>query len=290
MGIFDFRKKAREEQTDLNPQETEYQQTMDEEQKRLDAEEKEKQALAEAERVRVAEEERKRQEEEKRIREAEEEKRRQEQETRKRMAVYQGFEKYTEVNCSVFADAHYECTYDDIQFTAEIAPPKEHVIELKKDKDDISYSTIAFDVKMIYNGEKKCSLLPRIIFKEKRHPRYGEYESLSKVYLKNGENRYVLDLSNVSTVSGNSEYFGRQELDTAVYPIGPNTVSALKDLFSSGDLDKAIKVGYESKRLDLTTINQIKSFIETCEQAGIFEQQDFKHLNDGCHVLTLFND
>lgn len=269
MAIFDFGKKGREEKAFLSAEE---------ERQRI---ENEKQQEEEA---------RKQQEEEARKRREEQEKELQEALLLQRMRTYAGFIKYTDVNCEVFVQAGYICSYDDIEFTAEITPEEKALRFINEEGKKEENYNVSFDIKMVYMGGNKCKLIPRIIFQEERYTKYGEHDTLSKVLLKNGENRYILNVSNVSTVSYNEDYIGRVEKDKAVYLIGVNTVAALRDIVSSKDLDKAIRVGYYTKRLDRYCINQIKSFLDTCEHAGIFEQEDFKKCDDSCVVLTQFNE
>lgn len=272
MAIFDFGKKEREEKA------------------RLSAEEEQKRVAEEEERKRKEEEERKRKEEEERRRQEELEKDRQEALALMRIQPYVGFMKYTDVKCEVFAQAGFKCSYDDIEFTAEIAP-EDKALKFRDEKGQEERNfKVSFDIKMVYVGGNKCALTPRIIFQEMRYNEYREYKQLSKVYLKNGENRYVLNISDVSTVSYNSEYSGHVEEDQAVYIIGVKTVDILREMVSPNNLDKAIRVGYHTKRLAQHNINRIKGFLDVCERAGIFEQEFFKIHEDSCVVLTKFNE
>ena len=80
------------------------------------------------------------------------------------------------------------------------------------------------------------------------------------------------------------------EIDTSVYIVGPKLLSALNDIISSPpEYDKAIRIGYYTSQLTSQDIDKIEKFVEICNEAGIFEQEEFLALNDTCSVLTSLN-
>ena len=294
-------RKAEEERKRLAAEEAERKRKAEEERKRKAAEEAESQRKAEEERKRKAAEEAKRKrkaEAERKKQQEEEQKRKREEEARKLMAVYDNFASHTSVNCKAFADAGFQCNFDDMEYTAEISPAEKYIDSsyVKDGKYNIedgkktpsSYSTtVALDLKMICVGGK-CVLYPRINVRCWFGTRFGQ-KTIEKMYIKVGENRYVATLPNVTTYTERSNY-GSYETDYATLALGADDIDILRQI-ATGKYQSKIRLGNGEGRMELTDkdVRDIKSFLDVCDRAGVFEQALFKAEAARFSAITLFN-
>lgn len=269
MGIFGFGKNAREES------------------ERLAAEQ------AESDHV-VAEERRKLIEEE--------EKKRQEEEIKKRMAVYDNFDRYTSVDCKVFAEARFECAYDDIQFMATIRPQREYLDSsyLLADgsynedkygglKPDLKATTISLDLKMLYDQARGSVLFPRIKM-SCWFNRFGDSDTIKKIVIKVGGNRYYAVLTNVTKYIESTNYGSHEETDYSTLCLGLKDIDILKEI-AEGKYRAYIQLGEGKGKMSLSEkdVAGVKEFITVCEKAGVFEQAALTEEENKFVTLTKFN-
>lgn len=190
------------------------------------------------------------------------------------------FAPYTNVDLNVFIDKGYSCYYDDFEFMAEISPVNNTITY----GTDDTY-TIKMDIKVIYSAGS-CTLVPRLIFTRKGMQTYID-SSMSDVYIKNGENRYIIDVSGCSRSSSSKSYTAT---DSSVEPMYVGGLIMLQDI---AEYPQAISVKMgsfaESHTLTAEQQQQLKAFYEDCKAAGIFDQ-DFLLRTDDYTIKTLFNE
>lgn len=195
--------------------------------------------------------------------------------------VFSKFQPYTSVDLSVFKEAGYKTSYDEYAFTAELYPPTSKILN----KDDYVSSTITIDLKLVYSSGK-CRIVPRMIFECTRYRCYSS-DRLTNIYIKNGENRYQVD------VSGGSYSFGSsyQATGFSVEPISKTGTEMLADLahstypievFFNGGINCTMTLTEKDKKI-------VSDFYDTCLKAGVFDQDTLYIFEDDYSILTLFN-
>ena len=192
------------------------------------------------------------------------------------------FAPYTSVDMEVFKKAGWECSFDNFMFNAEIYP-KTQTIEFVADKTTYQ---IRMDLKVIYSAGS-CVVIPRFIFKrDGRKPYYDD--RMTDVYIVNGENRYNVDVSGCSR-SSSSKYY--TATDSSVEPMYLGGMLMLQDLaeYPQGVF---VKMGSYTDKiwLENTDLAAIKTFYETCKEAGVFEQSYLQNHKDDYSIITLFNE
>ncbi len=189
------------------------------------------------------------------------------------------FQPYTNVNLEVFTKAGYYCYYDDFKFMAEIAPSGRI-----SDKDEYDTYTISADIKMLYSAGE-CILIPRLIFK--RNGMFTYYDDrMEDVYIKNGENRYIIDVSGCAR-STNSK--SSTATDSSVEPIYDIGYFMLQDIAENAQT-VTVRFGvYEEFVLTTANIDFLKNFYNTCKEAGVFSQKASAYSDDYA-IRTLFNE
>ena len=198
------------------------------------------------------------------------------------------FQPYTNVDLSVFEAAGYNCSYDQWSFTAELSPST-NKISWKAQDPDYSYisddCSISVDVKVVY-GAGSATLVPRFIIYRSGTNAYFD-SRMDEVYIKNGENRYRIDVTGVSRSTDSKNY---SATESTVEPFYLSGSIMLADLAKSNE-----SISVCINRIDEYTLTDadktiIKDFYETCEKAGIFGQEFINSRIDNAHIITLFNE
>ena len=198
------------------------------------------------------------------------------------------FQPYTKVDLSVFEAAGYNCRYDQWGFTAELNPSTDKISWTAQDpeysyvSDDCS---ITVDVKVVY-GAGAATLVPRFIIYRSGTNAFLD-SRMDEVYIKNGENRYRIDVTGV-TRSTDSKYYTATE--SVVEPFYLSGCIMLADIANSSE-----EVSVCINKIDEYTLSDadkttIKNFYETCKSAGIFDQEFINTRMDHTHIITLFNE
>lgn len=191
------------------------------------------------------------------------------------------FQDYTDVNLDVFISKGYSCYYNDFEFSAELSPAS-GAIQYKGEDDTYS---ITMDIKVLYSAGS-CVLIPRLIFKRDGQKTYFD-DRMSKVYIRNGENRYIVDVSGCSRSTSSKNYTGT---DSSVEPMYAGGRIMLEDL-ALYPKSIEIKMGSYADRFTLTAEDKekISLFYADCVEAGIFNQT-FLDNSDDYTIRTLFNE
>lgn len=199
---------------------------------------------------------------------------------------YDYIQPYSTVDLNVFKDAGYKLTYVEMEFVAELTNPKEitaTIASSSKYLPDDTY-TIKMDLRMVWNGST-CTWVPRLILKANGYKTYA-YGALKEVFIKVGENRYVINASGASRSTDNKNYTASE---SSVEPFGPVGLEALRYIANT---DKEVKVAFDNRgtfTLTSADIAALKSFLDLCEKAGVFEQPAFLLNVDDYSTLTKFN-
>ncbi len=193
------------------------------------------------------------------------------------------FKDYTDVNLDVFINKGYNCYYDDFEFMAEISPAKKIEVTTGSGSYADTY-TIKLDIKVIYSAGS-CVLVPRMIFTRKGFDTYCD-DRMTDVYIKNGENRYIVDVSGCSRSSSSKNYTAT---DSSVEPMYVGGLVMLEDL-AKYPKDITVKMGSYADTITLTAADKqlLKEFYNDCLEAGIFDQS-FLIQSDDYSIRTLFN-
>lgn len=199
---------------------------------------------------------------------------------------YDYIQPYSTIDLNVFKNAGYKLTYVEMEYVAELTNPKEiqaTVSSGSKYLDDDVY-TIKMDLRMVWNGST-CVWVPRLILKAKGYKTYA-YGSLEEVFIKVGENRYVINASGASRSTDSKNYTASE---SSVEPFGPVGLEALRYIANT---NKQVKVAFDNRgtfTLSSADITALKNFLELCEKAGVFEQPAFQISTDDYSTLTKFN-
>ena len=197
--------------------------------------------------------------------------------------VFDRFQPYTDVDLSAFKSAGYTSSYDEFNFTAELYPANSSITF----EGTYDTYTIKFDLKLIYSAGE-CLVVPRMIFTRSGMLTYYD-SSMDVVHIKNGENRYQVDVSGCSRSSSSKS---STATDSSVQPIRLKGLVMLKDL---ADSSETITMIFNNYTLDIITLTDsdkaiIKSFYDTCLAAGVFDQDGLYDYTDNYYVITLFNE
>lgn len=196
------------------------------------------------------------------------------------------FKSYTDVDVQLFFIKGYSCYYDDFEFMAEISPVKNKIVH--KVEDD-TY-TIKLDIKVLYSAGS-CVLIPRMIFTREGMKTYID-DRMTKVYIKNGGNRYIVDVSGCSRSSYSELYYylDHTATDSSVEPMYAGGIVMLKDLAENPQTIE-VKMGSYADSFYLTEADKqiLKDFYNDCLEAGIFDQSFLLNQTADYTIRTLFN-
>ena len=111
---------------------------------------------------------------------------------------------------------------------------------------------------------------------------------MENIYIRIGENRYKVDVSDCSRSSSN------KATDTAVEVLRDVGVMMLKDIVNSDD---EIHVNFDVSQFwdfsDITLTSEdretLKNFYNACEEAGVFDQEALYATQDDYYIITRFN-
>ena len=201
----------------------------------------------------------------------------------------QKFQPYTDVKMDVLEKYGFMASsYDEFAFTAEFRPMVNTIKCKSNSKYDDEY-TIEMDIKVVYSGNS-CTLFPRLIFTRKGTGTYYD-NAMETVYIRNGENRYQVDVSGCYRYSKSSKYGDGTATDSSVEVLCSNGIAMLKDI---ANIDNSIHVrfdyyGGKDITLSVTDKAALKKFYDACEEAGIFEQDALYTLQDDFSAITLLN-
>ena len=197
------------------------------------------------------------------------------------------FQPYTDVDLEVLINAGYKCTsYDDFEFKAFIQPPV-HTINYKG-----SITRYKIDMEIIIIPDKAGVLVsPRFIFSRAGLGPYYEGQ-LKKIFIKNGENRYSVDAAGCLRTVDSSGYSAK---DLLVAPLNLVGICMLRDISLYPQDQITFKMGSDMDVTELfysnaTVINAFKNFYNTCEEAGIFNQEYLLTHSDRYSIITLHNE
>ena len=200
-------------------------------------------------------------------------------------STFAKFQPYTQVDLGVLEKAGFTSSFDNYKFTAEFYPPTNTISGKDSFSGDDTLS-ITLDIKAVYSAGT-CLLVPRMIFKRAGYLTYSD-SRMADVYIRNGENRYHVDLSGVSR-SSSSKYYSAT--DTCVEPLRTRGLIMLADL-ATNPMDISVMFGNSLVDFTLTDSDKavFKTFYDTCKEAGIFDQNGLHEYSDNYYVVTLFNN
>lgn len=196
---------------------------------------------------------------------------------------YQYFAPYSAIDVNIFKEAGFTCGFDNMQFAAELDAP-----------ETISYSdsgtsyTISFDLRMLWNSyNASATWIPRIyLYTNGSSPRWDN--TLNTVYIKAGENRYQLTVSDVYRYESSSSWTASESVTER---IGQNGLAMLEYIAAT---THPVEVRFNTRAAFTLTdehIAAIRSFLDTCRKAGVFAQPEVYLYDDSLRfrTITLFN-
>lgn len=197
---------------------------------------------------------------------------------------YKYLQPHTSVDLTVFKDAGYTLTYNEVLFSATLTAPTVISCIDMIDIHTIDTYTFSFELVMHWDG-RVCTWLPRLVMTASG-PRTYECSPLDKVYFKAGENRYVIDVQSVERsifpTSGEAE-------ERVAEPLGPDGTDMLHYL---AEYAGSLKASFDDRGTFILFADDqdaIRAFLDACEKAGVFSQPHFRSYDDNFSVLTLFN-
>ncbi len=212
------------------------------------------------------------------------------------LEYYANLSHHTTLNLDAFAEAEYICNYDRMEYTAIIRPEDEYLDSCYLDNNKYNYKdgkkcppvnhpTVSLDVRMVpINGQLVCypricikCIFPAII-----------YSTINRLLIRIGENRYVATLSDVSTFTQSDSW--KTETDIATLILGYDDINILCEI-ADGKYQSEICMGLKQGEMILTDKDtaDVRSFLDICKRAGVFEQPEFKKLPNAFSVITKFN-
>ena len=211
------------------------------------------------------------------------------------MEPYDSFSSHTSVDCSVFENAGYRCNFDDMEFNATIIPGEEYIdssylIKGKYKYDDlgnkeIGDNAIGFKLKMV-NIKGKAVIVPEFCVSKRFIKQFGI--SIEKVYIKIGENRYVVQLSGINTFTEENGFFA-YETDESSVLLGAKDIGIFYEMVKDGYNSKIRLGGTGIMELTEKDISAIRDFLNVCERAGVFNQPELAEIENRFSVITKFN-
>ncbi len=197
----------------------------------------------------------------------------------------QRFQPYTDVDISVLENEGFTCKYDEMSFTAELSPKTSEITWGEKGDFKDQYR-VTLDIKVIY-AAGKAVFIPRLIFRREGWHTYFD-DLMDEVSIKNGENRYRIDVSGVSRSTSSSSYSATEQV---VEPMGIVGLNMLKDI-ATNNKGIVIRIGSSGDHYWLKTTESAAfiDFYNACEKAGVLSQEYLVAYTDHCHIITLFNE
>ena len=194
------------------------------------------------------------------------------------------FQPYTDVDISSLENDGFTCVYDEMNFTAELSPQISKISWGTGGYTGDTYS-ITFDIKVIY-AAGKATLVPRLILYRKGWDTYFD-NRMDEVFIKNGENRYRIDVSGVSRYTDSKNYSATEQV---VEPMRLTGYIMLKDIVNGNN---TVSIRFNSKTAHQLTQEEKQALVDfytSCEKAGIFNQEYLLTYTDNYHIITLFNE
>ena len=200
-------------------------------------------------------------------------------------------QQHTDVKIDVLEKYGFTTTYyDDFLFTAELAPQKDTITCASNNpKNYPDEYTIQMDIRVVGSGTQ-CVLFPRLIFKRTGSTVYYD-DRMATVYIRNGENRYSVDVSDCSRSSKSNQYGGGTATDSSVKVLRADGISMLQDIANSNNTVHLKFDYYGGSDITLSAENKkaLTNFYNACLEAGIFEQEALFAIQDDYSIITLFN-
>jgi hypothetical protein len=196
----------------------------------------------------------------------------------------QKFQPYTTVKMDVLEKYGFTTNnYDDFAFTAELTPENNKISDTVDGLWSDTYS-IRMDVKVVYS-EIGCVAVPRLIFTRSGEWTYST-DRMEEVYIRIGENRYKVDVSDCSRSSSSKSSTATDRSVEMVCDIG---ALMLKDIANTNE---EVNVKFSGHSFTLTSADKkaLTTFYNACVEAGIFEQTMLEAMTDDYSIITLFNN
>lgn len=197
---------------------------------------------------------------------------------------YQHFAPYSAIDVNIFKEAGFSCYFDNMEFVAELDAPA--TIEYK-DSSSNSY-TISFDLRMQWNSYKaSATWIPRMyLYTTGSGVRWDS--TLNTVYIKAGENRYMIAVDGVYRYDSSSSWTSSESVTER---IGQNALAMLEYIATTSH---PVEVRFNTRAAFTLTdehIAALRSFLDTCKKAGVFAQPEVYLHDDSLRfrTITLFN-
>ena len=138
---------------------------------------------------------------------------------------------------------------------------------------------------MIY-AAGEATLIPRLIFYRQGWGTYFD-NRMDEVLIKNGENRYRINVSGVSRYTDSKNYSATEQTVEPMCFVG---YLMLKDIATGSS---AVSIRFNSKTAYTFTQEEkeaFAAFYNSCVKAGIYNQEYLLTNTDNYHIITLFNE
>lgn len=196
----------------------------------------------------------------------------------------QKFQPYTRMKLDVLEKYGFTTVaYDDFTFTAEFRPAMNTINCASNSEYDDKY-TIEMVIKADYSGGY-CHVFPYLIFTRKGSYTYYD-DVMETVYIRNGENRYKVDVSGCARYSnGNGT-----AMDISAEVLGMRGMPILEEIINSNNTIHVKFDNYGGSDITLSAedIEVLANFYNACKEAGFCEQMSLS-LYDDYSTITQFN-
>lgn len=187
---------------------------------------------------------------------------------------------YATIDLSVLKEAGWQCTFDEMKFTATMNPA-DNKIGISVGKDGSTYS-IVLQIAMVYVKEtSECAFIPRMVFTRLTKTT----TRMDTAYIKVGENRYTVNFSDVAGGLYKSPYY----VNLASEPFGTDGAAMIYDMAFSGKEVKILMGDSEEAVVSSNQLLKLKSYYETCQKAGVFNTEYFASYSDNYEARIILN-
>ena len=108
---------------------------------------------------------------------------------------------------------------------------------------------------------------------------------MDTAYIKDGENRYTVNFSDVAGGLYKSPYYA----NLASEPFGPDGAAMIYDMSFSGKEVKILMGDSEEAVVSSNQLLKLKSYYETCQKAGVFNTEYFASYSDNYEARIILN-
>ena len=190
--------------------------------------------------------------------------------------------KHEEVDSILFlVDDQIEIAEKGKQPEIREIPANTIVINTSNIKKEYSDFNILHECMVYVKETSECAFIPRMVFTRLTKTT----TRMDTAYIKDGENRYTVNFSDVAGGLYKSPYYA----NLASEPFGPDGAAMIYDMAFSGKEVKILMGDSEEAVVSSNQLLKLKSYYETCQKAGVFNTEYFASYSDNYEARIILN-